>query len=146
MGFPERSATGIIRQVLPGKSRRPSREVITGRVLSIAIPVSSGSDLRIQQARSSGIHRLPNHWHILVLTDDLKVLTKKLGRLHGKSSFQWNREEAMQGRKCWSKCADRSKNLWPSTGSLSAKTNTRSRSRRPAFASTESRSKLICSS
>ncbi|VGO13579.1 hypothetical protein PDESU_02136 [Pontiella desulfatans] len=50
---------------------------------------------------------LPNHWHILALTADLKGLTKKLGVLHGKASFQWNREEKLQGRTCWSKCADR---------------------------------------
>mgnify|MGYP006432137743 CR=1 FL=1 len=50
---------------------------------------------------------LPNHWHILVLTDDLRKLTKELGLLHGRTSHQWNREENLQGRKCWSKCADR---------------------------------------
>ena len=50
---------------------------------------------------------LPNHWHALVLTANLKGLTKELGPLHGKTSFQWNREDKLQGRTCWSKCADR---------------------------------------
>jgi putative transposase len=50
---------------------------------------------------------LPNHWHALVLSVDLKTLTKSLGQLHGRTSFQWNREQELQGRQCWSKCADR---------------------------------------
>ena len=50
---------------------------------------------------------LPNHWHALVLTDDLKALTKRLGQLHGRTSYEWNREQGEQGRQCWSKCSDR---------------------------------------
>jgi putative transposase len=50
---------------------------------------------------------LPNHWHALVRTDDLKLLLKEIGQLHGRASFQWNQEDDARGRKCWHRCADR---------------------------------------
>lgn len=50
---------------------------------------------------------LPNHWHALVRTGDLKALTKQIGRLHGRTARQWNQEEAQEGRKCWFRCGDR---------------------------------------
>ena len=51
---------------------------------------------------------LPNHWHALVGTNDLKALLFQIGRLHGRSSFDWNKEDGQRGRKCWHRCADRS--------------------------------------
>ena len=50
---------------------------------------------------------LPNHWHALIGTDDLKAVLKQIGRLHGKCSFEWNGEESARGRQCWHCCSDR---------------------------------------
>lgn len=50
---------------------------------------------------------LPNHYHLLVLSDDLKGTTRILGKLHGRSSFDWNREEEQRGRKIWHGAPDR---------------------------------------
>ena len=50
---------------------------------------------------------LPNHWHGLVGTNDLKVLLKAIAQLHGRSSFQWNGQEGRRGRQCWHCCSDR---------------------------------------
>jgi len=50
---------------------------------------------------------LPNHWHALVQIDNLKLLTKQIGRLHGRISFKWNKEENLRGRQCWNGCSDR---------------------------------------
>jgi putative transposase len=44
---------------------------------------------------------LPNHYHILVTTDDPLGLLKEMGKLHGRTSFQWNGEDRMRGRKVW---------------------------------------------
>jgi putative transposase len=44
---------------------------------------------------------LPNHYHILVLTGRLPDFLKALGRLHGRTSHDWNGEEGMRGRKIW---------------------------------------------
>lgn len=50
---------------------------------------------------------LPNHWHALIGTDDLKKLLSAIGKLHGRTSFEWNGEEEARGRQCWHRCADR---------------------------------------
>jgi putative transposase len=50
---------------------------------------------------------LPNHYHLLVETKDLKKLKKKLGQLHGKTSREWNLEEETPNRTVWHRCADR---------------------------------------
>ena len=50
---------------------------------------------------------LPNHWHALVRTGDLRGTTKAVGRLHGRTSHAWNGEEGCRGRVCWHRCADR---------------------------------------
>ncbi len=50
---------------------------------------------------------LANHYHLLIELVDLKETTKKLGKLHGRTSFYWNQEENTKGRQCWSKVADR---------------------------------------
>jgi putative transposase len=59
---------------------------------------------------AAGIHAwcvLPNHYHLLVTTPDLRSSVWALGKLHGRSSFQWNREEDSRGRKVWHGAADR---------------------------------------
>lgn len=50
---------------------------------------------------------LPSHWHALVLIADLKGMIADIGRLHGKTSFEWNGADGMRGRQCWCRCADR---------------------------------------
>ncbi len=50
---------------------------------------------------------LPNHYHILVTTPSLDLLTGSLGRLHGGTSFRWNGEDGARGRHVWHRCADR---------------------------------------
>lgn len=50
---------------------------------------------------------LPNHYHILVRTSDLKSLVASLARLHGRTSFQWNNEESTRGRTVWHGVSDR---------------------------------------
>lgn len=50
---------------------------------------------------------LPNHWHAVVKTADLKETLKRLGQLHGRMSRCWNLEDERVGRSCWFCCADR---------------------------------------
>ena len=50
---------------------------------------------------------LPNHWHALVKTADLKAMVRQVGQIHGRLSRQWNQEERSAGRKCWFCCGDR---------------------------------------
>ncbi|MCB1132956.1 MAG: hypothetical protein KDN05_17665 [Verrucomicrobiae bacterium] len=50
---------------------------------------------------------LPNHYHVLVVTASCGALLKALGRLHGRTSRQWNREENLVGRKVWFNTMDR---------------------------------------
>ena len=61
---------------------------------------------------------LPNHYHVLPRTDRIKTLRKELGRLHGRTSFRWNREDGAVGRKTWYNYFDRdmksSRHFWAS--------------------------------
>ena len=50
---------------------------------------------------------LPNHYHALVLINDMGAFTARLGQLHGKTSFEMNREDQLQGRKVWYRSQDR---------------------------------------
>src|SRR6185503_11347460 len=50
---------------------------------------------------------LPNHYHVLVKTDQIKELCEELGRFHGRSSFIWNGEDEARGRQVWYRCFDR---------------------------------------
>jgi len=50
---------------------------------------------------------LPNHFHLLIETDDLPHLKKEIGKLHGKTSYEWNQEKNQVGRTVWYRCADR---------------------------------------
>lgn len=50
---------------------------------------------------------LPNHFHLLIETDDLPRLKKEIGKLHGLTSREWNLEENTVGRTVWHRCADR---------------------------------------
>ena len=44
---------------------------------------------------------LPNHYHALILTDQVLAVLATLGQMHGRLSFQWNGEEHIRGRKVW---------------------------------------------
>jgi REP-associated tyrosine transposase len=50
---------------------------------------------------------LPNHYHILISVPDLKDTIRALGRVHGITSREWNKEDNEEGRKCWHRVADR---------------------------------------
>ena len=50
---------------------------------------------------------LPNHFHLLVETDDPRYSKKEIGKLHGLTSREWNQEENTVGRTVWHRCADR---------------------------------------
>ena len=50
---------------------------------------------------------LPNHYHLLIRTDNIKRLRKELGQYHGRSSRSWNKEDNQQGRKVWFNFFDR---------------------------------------
>lgn len=51
---------------------------------------------------------LPNHYHALVQTSDIRCVTRVLGKLHGRTSHCWNGEDNSRGRQCWCRCSDRS--------------------------------------
>jgi putative transposase len=49
---------------------------------------------------------LPNHYHAIVQTCDVRALLSCLGRLHGRTSYEWNGEEKRRGRKVWCNAAE----------------------------------------
>jgi putative transposase len=49
---------------------------------------------------------LPNHYHALVLTRKLPDLLHNIGKLHGRTAFEWNGEENERGRKVWFNCVE----------------------------------------
>ena len=49
---------------------------------------------------------LPNHYHLLVDAPDIHGLLGALGRLHGRTSFHWNGEDALRGRQVWHRAAE----------------------------------------
>ncbi len=50
---------------------------------------------------------LPNHYHVLVVVGRGSDLLKNLGRLHGRTSHDWNGEEGTRGQQVWFNCIDR---------------------------------------
>lgn len=51
---------------------------------------------------------LPNHYHLLLRTARIAELLKRLGKLHGSSSFSWNGKDGTRGRKVWYRAVERS--------------------------------------
>jgi putative transposase len=49
---------------------------------------------------------LPNHYHLLAQTANVTDLLHALGRLHGRTSFRWNGEDACRGRQVWHRAAE----------------------------------------
>jgi len=62
---------------------------------------------RAVDARIYGWCILPNHYHVLLRTGDIKSLLKRLGQFHGRSSFEWNGQDQKRGRHCWYNAFDR---------------------------------------
>ena len=56
---------------------------------------------------------LPNHYHALVATPDIKQLLHELGRLHGRTSHAWNWEDAARGRKVFFRAVERAMRFRP---------------------------------
>ena len=50
---------------------------------------------------------LPNHYHLVADVMHLQLLTRTVGRLHGRCAFQWNRADATPGRTTFHGLADR---------------------------------------
>jgi putative transposase len=50
---------------------------------------------------------LPNHYHALVTVSELRDLMAHLGKLHGRTSFAWNKQDVARGRHCWHRASDR---------------------------------------
>jgi putative transposase len=50
---------------------------------------------------------LPNHYHLLVETWNLRETPRLLGQFHGRTSFNWNGEDHTRGRTCFHRAADR---------------------------------------
>ncbi|MFY9557437.1 MAG: transposase [Blastocatellia bacterium] len=50
---------------------------------------------------------LPNHYHVFVRTEKIKALRRALGQFHGRSSFTWNGQDVIRGRKVWHNCFER---------------------------------------
>ena len=50
---------------------------------------------------------LPNHYHLLVRSGNILSLLKSIGRFHGLTSYRWNSDEKLRGRKIWFGCIER---------------------------------------
>jgi len=50
---------------------------------------------------------LPNHYYVLVTTEQIEELRRGLGKFHGRSSHAWNGEDSARGRKVWYNCFER---------------------------------------
>ena len=50
---------------------------------------------------------LPNHYHALVESADIKLLLHELGLFHGRTSHAWNAEEKTRGRKVFFRAVQR---------------------------------------
>jgi putative transposase len=60
---------------------------------------------------------LPNHYHLLVETMNLRETTRLIGQFHGRTSFAWNNEDIARGRICFHGISDRrmrsDRHFWP---------------------------------
>ena len=44
---------------------------------------------------------LPNHYHLLIKSNEILQILKEIGLMHGRTSRLWNKEENNVGRKVW---------------------------------------------
>jgi putative transposase len=66
--------------------------------------------LRVCEPQTSAVYAwcvLPNHYHVLLRTGDIKEVCHVFGQMHGRTSFNWNGEDGRRGRKVWYRCFDR---------------------------------------
>ncbi len=49
---------------------------------------------------------LPNHYHVLCDLIDIHSMFEELGKLHGRTSFEWNGEDGKRGRQTWCKATE----------------------------------------
>lgn len=49
---------------------------------------------------------LPSHYHVVIDANPVKHILRQLGKLHGRTSFQWNGQENSRGRKVWSNATE----------------------------------------
>jgi putative transposase len=54
---------------------------------------------------------LPNHYHLLVRTNNIKHLRSEIGKIHGRTARYWNQEDGLVGRKAWFNFFDRDMKL-----------------------------------
>jgi len=59
------------------------------------------STLKESEAKVFAWCVLPNHYHLLVYSEQVLKLIRELGKCHGRNSFKWNGEEDKRGRKVW---------------------------------------------
>jgi putative transposase len=50
---------------------------------------------------------LSNHYHVLVQIHDMRKFSRRLGQLHGRTSFEINKEDGQRGRTVWYRAQDR---------------------------------------
>ncbi len=50
---------------------------------------------------------LTNHYHVLVKVSEFEALSDIFKQIHGRSSFEWNQEDKLRGRKVWYRYSDR---------------------------------------
>jgi putative transposase len=50
---------------------------------------------------------LPNHYHSLILCEDIDPVMKEVGLLHGRTSHSWNGSDEARGRKVWCNLTER---------------------------------------
>lgn len=50
---------------------------------------------------------LPNHYHLLTRTENIKLLRTEIGKTHGRTSRTWNLEDGRLGRRVWFNFFDR---------------------------------------
>ena len=69
-----------------------------------------GEILKVCAEHASSLYAwcvLPNHYHLVLQTDNLDGLRHELGKFHGRSSFKWNGQDNQRGRQVWHNCLDR---------------------------------------
>jgi len=50
---------------------------------------------------------LPNHYHLLTRAEEISLLRKAIGKVHGRTATLWNRMDKKAGRKVWFNFFDR---------------------------------------
>ena len=53
-----------------------------------------------------GYSFLPNHYHVLVKVNDIKLLLNKIFKFHRQSAIEWNKTDNTIGRKVWCNVMD----------------------------------------